>query len=54
MPWVLRSARSLSLIELIELDYVLNNIVPTHTSGTLSKGSLLDKNPNRDELCVDS
>ena len=51
---MLRSARSLSLIELIELDYILNNIVPTHTSGTLFKGNLLDNKPNRDESCVDS
>ena len=51
---MLRSARSLSLIELIELDYVLNNIVPTHTSGILFKGNLLDNKPNRDESCVDS
>ncbi len=51
---MLRSARSLSLIELTELDYVLNNIVPTHTSGTLFKGNLLDNKPNRDESCVDS
>ena len=54
MPWVLRSARYLSLIKLIKLDYVLNNIVPTHTSGTLSKGNYLDNKPNRDESCVDS
>ena len=54
MSGVLRSARSLSLIELIELDYVLNNIVPTHTSGTLLEGNLLDNKPNRDESCVDS
>ena len=46
---MLRSVRSFSLIELIELDYVLNNIVPTHTSGTLFKGNLLDNKPNRDE-----
>ena len=51
---MLRSARSLSLIELIELDYVLNNIVPPHTSGTLSKGNMLDNKPNKDELCIDS
>jgi len=51
---VLRSARSLSLIELTELDYVLNNIVPTHTSGNLFKGSLLDNKPNIDESCVES
>jgi len=49
---MLRSARSLSLIELIELDYILNNIVPTHTSGTLFKGNLLDNKPNRDESFV--
>ena len=42
------SAISLSLIELKKLDYVLNNIVFTHTSGTLSKGNLLDNKPNRD------
>ena len=51
---MLRSARSLPLIELTKLDYVLNNIVPTHSSGTLFKGSLLDNKPNRDESCVDS
>ena len=51
---MLRSARYLSLIELIELYYVLNNIVPTHTSGTLFKGNFLDNKPNRDESCVDS
>ncbi len=45
---MLRSDRSLSLIELTELDNVLNNIVPTHTSGTLSEGNLLDNKPNRD------
>lgn len=50
---MLRSARYLSLIELIEFDYVLNNIFPTHTSGTLSKGNLLDNKPNRDESCLD-
>ena len=48
------SASSLVLIELIELDYVLNNIVRTHTSVTLFKGNLLDNKPNRDESCVDS
>ena len=48
------SARYLSLIELIELDYVLNNMVPTHTSATLFKGNFLDNKPNRDESCVDS
>ena len=37
-----------------KLDYVLNNIVPTHTSGTLFKWNFLDNNPNRDESCVDS
>ena len=47
-----RSARSLSLIELTDLDYVLNNIVPTHTSGTLFKGNLPDNKHNRDESCV--
>ena len=51
---MLRSVRSLSLEELTRLDYVLNNIVPTHTSGTLSKGNLLDKKPNNDESCIDS
>ena len=51
---MLRSVRPLSLIELTEIDYVLNNIVPTHTSGTLFKGNLLYNNPNRDESCVDS
>ena len=51
---MMRSARYLSLIESTELDYVLNNIVPTHNSGTLFKGNLLDNIPNRDESCVDS
>ena len=51
---MLRSTRSISLIELIELDYVLNNIVLTHTSGTLFKRNLLDNKPNRDESSVDS
>jgi len=51
---VLRSATSLSLIELTKIYYLLNNIVPTHTSGTLSKGNLLFNKPNRDESCVDS
>ena len=51
---MLRSARSLSLIELINIDYVLNNIVPTHTSGTLFKGNFIHNKPNRDESCVDS
>lgn len=50
---MLRSARYLSLIELPELDYVLNNIVPTHTSVTLSKGNFLVNKPNIDESCVD-
>ena len=54
MPRVLRSVRSLSLIELIKLDYVLNNIVSTHTSGNLFKGILLDNKPYRDESCIDS
>ena len=53
MPRVLRSVRSLSLIELTKLDYVLNNIVYSHASGTLSKGNLLDNKPNRDESCID-
>ena len=48
------SARSHSLIELTKVDYVLNNIVPTHTIGTLSKRNLIDNKPNRDESCVDS
>ena len=51
---MLRSARCLSLIELTELDYVLNNIVPTDTSRTLLKGNLLDSKTNRDESCLDS
>ena len=51
---MLRSVRSLSLIELTNLDYILNNIAPTHTSGTLFKGNLLDNKPNRDESCVES
>ena len=54
MPRVLRSSISLSLIELTKIDYVLNNIVSTHTSGTLYKGNLLDNKPNRDESCIDS
>jgi len=53
VPWVLRSARSLSLIEKTEFDYVLNNIVPIDTSGTLFKGNLIDNKANRDESCVD-
>jgi len=48
VPSVLMSARSLSLIELTQLDYVLNNIVLTHTTRTLFKGNLLDNKPNRD------
>ena len=51
---MLRSHRYLSLIELTEIYYVLNNIVPMHISGILSKGNLLDNKPNRDESCVDS
>ena len=51
---LLRSVRSFSLIELIELDYVLNNIFPTHTSGNLSNGNFLDNKLNRYESCVDS
>ena len=51
---MLRIARYLSLIELKELDYVLNNIVPTHTSGTLFKENLLDNKPNRYESYVGS
>jgi len=51
---VLRSARYLSLIELTELDYVLNNMVSMHISGTSSKGNFLDNKPNIDESCVDS
>ena len=54
MPRVLRIASSLPLIELTKPDYVLNNIVSTHTSGTLSEGNLLDNKPNRDESCIDS
>ena len=54
MPRVLRSARSLSLIKFTKLYYVLNNLVSTHTSGTLSKGNLLDNKPNRDESCINS
>ena len=49
---MLRSVRSLSLIELTEFDYVLNNIVPTHTSGTLFKRNFPDNKPNRNESCV--
>ena len=30
------------------------SIIPTHTSGTLFKGNLLDNKPNRDESCVES
>ena len=48
------SVRSFSLIELSELDYVLNNIFPTHNSGNLSKGIFLDNKHNRYESCVDS
>ena len=51
---MLRSARFLSIIKLRDLDYVLNNIVPTHTTGTLSKGIFLNNKPNRDEPCIDS
>ena len=54
MPRLLRIVRSFSLIELSELDYVLNNIFPTHNSGTLSKWNLLDNKLNRYESCVDS
>ena len=43
----LLSVRYLSLIELTELDYVLDNIFPTHTSGNLSKGNFLDNKLNR-------
>ena len=53
MPRLLRIFRSFSLIELLKLDYVLNNIFPTHNSGTLSEGNLLDNNVNRYESCVD-
>ena len=51
---MLRSVRYLSLIKLTELDYVLNNIVPRHTSGTFFKGIFFDNKPNRDESYVDS
>ena len=51
---MLRSVRYFLLIELTELDYVLNNIFPRHTSGTLSKGSFLDNKLNRYESCFDS
>ena len=54
MPRFLRIVRCFSLIEFSELDYVLNNIFPTHTSGTLSKVNLLDNKINRYESCVDS
>ena len=53
MPELLRSVRSFSLIELVELDYVLNNMFPIHTSGTLSKGNFIDNKLNRYESCVD-
>ena len=52
MLGLLKFVRSLSLIELVEIYYVLNNIFSTHTSGTLSKGNLLDNKPNRDEYCT--
>ena len=48
------SVRYFSLIELSELDYVLNNIFPTHTSGNLSKGKFINNKLNRYEPCVDS
>ena len=54
VPTLLRSVRSLSLIESSQLVYVLNNIVSTHTSGTLPKGNLLDNKSNRYESCVNS
>ena len=54
MLGLLRSVRSFSLIELIENDYVLNNIFPTNTSGTLSKGNFLDNKLNIYESCVES
>ena len=54
MPRLFRDARYLSLIELTYIGYALKHIVPTHTSGTLSKGNFLDNIPNRDESCVDS
>ena len=54
MPRLVRIVRFFSLIELSKLDYVLNNIFPTHNSGTLSKGNLLDNKLNRYEACVDS
>ena len=54
MPRLLRGVRCFSLIELLELDYVLNNILPTHNSGTLSKGNMLDNKLNIYESCVDS
>ena len=54
MPRALRGVRSFALIELIDIDYVLDNIIPTHTSGTLPKGNFLDNKLNRYESCVDS
>ena len=54
MPRLVRIVRSLSLIELSKLDYVLNNIFPTHNSGILSKGNFLDNKLNIYEPSVAS
>ena len=54
VPRLVRIVRSFSLIEMSKLDYVLNNIFPTHNSGTLFEGNLLDNKLNRYEFCVDS
>ena len=43
-----------SLLELTEFHYVLNNILPTHNNGTLSKGNFLDNKLNIYESFVDS
>ena len=51
---MLRIVRYFSLIEFSEPDYVLNNIFPTHNSGTLSKGNFLDNKLNIYESFVDS
>ena len=53
MPRLLKIVRYFLLIELSELDYVLNNIFPTHNSKTLSKSNFIDNKLNRYESCVD-
>ena len=50
---MLSSAISISLLEFKNIDYVLDNIVSTHTSGTLYKGNLLHNKHKRDESCID-